>query len=617
MVAVAQSPARPPLATNITLLRRVKTVKTLRTQIESLTKEKLKGTPDCLTHVFMLLDYLPDQCTPAALTLQADHVCMIIDLTQLPLEHFTEFFSLFRGPSSMRLITPNAASAAAVYGAVYGRQTSGSIKLFDDGSKPLILDVQLGYELFNGAPGVSLDEIAGTLRAKYTTQGISLPVPSSPKGALTPFAERARCFRHVYEQLSAALGTKNTSRWLKMSQSRTRRCLVRGSMNPCDATTPIGFEQDTFRVMSLDLLDEGKSSAVDTAISCEGEKEELQKLFNLLPEAWASKLVEQVDRKLIDVEVDVGRPPFAHFKEGQKLILSNGREEYVEQEHVDRIKRGLEELGEGIGYDNRAGINGTLHRISVIPSTVSPGSITGATLRAGRHILGVATILYDVLFHRDYESDSILLLGPPCSGKTTMIRDIARLLSAEERVIIVDSSAEIGGPAAVAHRSIGDARRMPVPGGKHNLAKTLIEAVENHTPDVIIADELSNHQEVSGASTAKNRGVRVVSSAHGCLRKLLRNGVLRGLTGGFEQVIMSDRNIPRGDTKGKLRPVRSGEPVFKVIVEMGVVEDDTSACRIVRDAGAAVDAILDRRAYACELRRRDKDENIVTSRIFA
>lgn len=203
--------------------------------------------------------------------------------------------------------------------------------------------------------------------------------------------------------------------------------------------------------------------------------------------------------------------------------------------------------------------------------------------------------------------------GPPGSGKTSILRDVARTMAENgHRVMIVDSSNEIGGPGIAAHGACGKARRMMVPYGKDNLKGKLIEALQNHTPGIICVDELSNDGEMQAAGTAKERGVRLIASAHGDLRSLVKNLSLRSAVGGVQAVTIGDNIAASKATAGqdggsrfrKSIAERKGAPIFDVIIELGIDPHDLSACRVVRDTASAVDDILEGKQYKCQIRRR-------------
>eukprot|EP00392_Amoebophrya_sp_AT5.2_P018068 g18530.t1 len=217
----------------------------------------------------------------------------------------------------------------------------------------------------------------------------------------------------------------------------------------------------------------------------------------------------------------------------------------------------------------------------------------------------------------DFEiGGSILLLGRPGSGKTTIIRDIARLLSVQGNlnVIVVDTSNEICGDGIVPHTSVGMARRMMVP-ALEKQAGVLIEAVQNHTPDVIICDEIGRLSEVEAVQTVKERGVRCVASAHGCLKSLVQNSLLNGLVGGVETATVGDAQArklekSRGGVFSKVVQNRMGAVVFEVVVEL--CPENLDEWVVIKDVGMAVDAILAGREYKREVRRRCRKTGAVS-----
>ena len=278
---------------------------------------------------------------------------------------------------------------------------------------------------------------------------------------------------------------------------------------------------------------------------------------------------------LIEIVMDLGRLPELRFHKDQPLVL----EEAVEQNEIDFICSKLS----GFSSENRAGIERTLHRISAIRNR--KGQIIGLTCRVGKAINGTIDLIVDLL----PAQKSILLLGPPGSGKTTRLREIAQTYANQlgKRVIIVDTSNEIGGDGDVPHPSIGKARRLPVlnPDEQH---KIMIEAVENHTPEVIVIDEISTQEEALAAQTIAERGVILIATAHGRnLESIVKNPSLASLVGDTQSVTLSDEEAKRRKTqKSVLERVR--EATFQIVVELIAHH----SVILHKDVNKAVDDIL-------------------------
>ena len=291
---------------------------------------------------------------------------------------------------------------------------------------------------------------------------------------------------------------------------------------------------------------------------------------------------------LLEVILDLGRLPTARFV-GNEVALS---ERVVSQQDLDYV---ITRIGE-FDADNRAGMERTLHRISAIRNR--RGKIVGLTCRVGRAVYGTTDIIKDLIV----SGQSLLILGKPGVGKTTMLREAARILAETRRVIIVDTSNEIGGDGDVAHPAVGKARRMQVP--RPSLQhEVMIEAVENHNPEVIVIDEIGRELEAEAARTIAERGVQLIGTAHGtALENLLLNPTLSDLVGGIESVTLSDEEARRRGTQ-KTVLERRAPPTFDVLVEI----QDRQRLTIHRDVASAVDAIL--RGYPIPPEERFRDES--------
>lgn len=282
----------------------------------------------------------------------------------------------------------------------------------------------------------------------------------------------------------------------------------------------------------------------------------------------------QLDQ-LLEVVMDLGRVPEARFPD--KVVRLS--EKVVSQEHLNHVAALVGEFG----VDNRAGIERTLHRISCIRNR--KGQIVGFTLRVGRAVFGSIELLRDLI----ETGQSILILGRPGVGKTTKLREMARILADDlkKRVIIIDTSNEIAGDGDIPHPGIGSARRMQVPRPERQHA-VMIEAVENHMPEVIVIDEIGSEAEALAARTIAERGVQLIGTAHGnALENLIKNPTLSDLIGGVQVVTLSDEEARRRRTT-KTVSERRAPPTFEIVVEM----TDRNELVVHRDTAAAVDAIL-------------------------
>jgi len=290
---------------------------------------------------------------------------------------------------------------------------------------------------------------------------------------------------------------------------------------------------------------------------------------------------------LIEVVLDLGRPPEARYTE---------RALYLDESLVTR--EDLQYVASRVGQftrDNRAGIERTLHRISAMRNRL--GEIVGLTCRVGRAIYGTVDIIRDIV----ESGKSILLMGKPGVGKTTLLREAARVLAddLQKRVIVVDTSNEIAGDGDIPHPGIGRARRMQVPEPEHQHA-VMIEAVENHMPEVIVIDEIGTAQEALASRTIAERGVQLIATVHGnTLENLMINPTLSDLVGGIHPVTLSDEEARRRGTQ-KTVLERKAPPTFDVLIEI----QDKDRLALHRDVGAAVDQMLRGFLPGTEIRER-------------
>ncbi len=325
----------------------------------------------------------------------------------------------------------------------------------------------------------------------------------------------------------------------------------------------------------------------------------LEDLLSVLPPHIEAALTELGNRDaLLEIVMDLGRRPEARY-EGDEITLGDTEVTRADLAYV------AERIGQ-FGGDNRAGIERTLHRISAIRNR--KGEIVGLTCRIGRAVYGTIAILRDLV----ESGESILMLGRPGVGKTTMLREAARVLAEEfrKRVVIVDTSNEIAGDGDIPHPSIGRARRMqvPTPTAQHGV---MIEAVENHMPEVIVIDEIGTELEAGAARTIAERGVQLIGTAHGnTLENLMLNPTLSDLIGGIQSVTLSDEEARRRGTQKSILE-RKAPPTFSVMVELR--ERDQVA--VYHDVAAMVDATLRNQTVEPEVRKRldDGDYEILST----
>lgn len=320
--------------------------------------------------------------------------------------------------------------------------------------------------------------------------------------------------------------------------------------------------------------------------------DDLHVLINVLPPRITEGVIRSNNSdNLIEIVMDLGRRPMARFTDGEREL----DDEEITRADIDYV---VTRIGD-FDADNRAGLERTLHRISGIRNR--RGSIVGLTCRVGRAVYGTIDIIQDLI----ESGKSVLILGKPGIGKTTMLREAARILSERNRVIIVDTSNEIGGDGDVPHPAVGRARRMQVatPSLQHEV---MIEAVENHNPEVIVIDEIGRELEALAARTIAERGVQLIGTAHGrSLENLLLNPTLSDLVGGIEAVTLSDEEARRRGTQ-KTVLERRAPPTFDVLIEM----QDRDRLAIQPDVAAAVDALVRGNPLPPEIRYRTESGEI-------
>ena len=327
--------------------------------------------------------------------------------------------------------------------------------------------------------------------------------------------------------------------------------------------------------------------------------DDLGALLDVLPSYIREPLYHQPDySELIEVVLDLGRSPEARFLH-RELVLNS---QEVSQSDIDYV---VSRVGEFTG-DNRAGIERSLHRISAVRNR--NGRIIGLTCRVGRAVFGTVEMVQDLI----ESGKSVLLLGRPGIGKTTMLREVARVVADElkKRVIVIDTSNEIAGDGDIPHPAIGHARRMQVahPSMQHAV---MIEAVENHMPEVIIIDEIGTELEAQAARTIAERGVQLIGTAHGnTLENLIMNPTLSDLVGGVQTVTLGDEEARRRRTQKSVLE-RKAPPTFDIVVEIL----DYYEVAVHPDVSLAVDGILHQQSIPSEVRSMDENGEVHKKKI--
>lgn len=379
----------------------------------------------------------------------------------------------------------------------------------------------------------------------------------------------------------------------KSSCSTHKQLLRRTTSIPSSKKDPQGGEDVEDGGMSV--LDVAVRDAVPFSFQSSSDND-YEKLVSVLPnyiQTFMEKHRALYHQSLTEVVMDVGRGPLCFCSTPGKTELT--REEILGHYpplQPNQLQSVIENVSTFSESDNRAGINGTLHRVS---RKLNRGKeVIGLTIRMGRSVMG----LYKLLESELLSGKSILLLGRPGSGKTTFIRDCARFLAESKRVEIVDTSNEIAGDGDIPHVTIGQSRRMMVPvrAQQHHV---MLEAVQNHTPEVLVIDEIGTMNEVSAARDISQRGVQLIATAHGtCVSDVTDSPILVKLVGDVHSVILNGRETIERNAASKTARERVGNACFQIVVEIrrpGVIV-------VLTPTNQIIDSLLNQRPYEAELR---------------
>lgn len=319
--------------------------------------------------------------------------------------------------------------------------------------------------------------------------------------------------------------------------------------------------------------------------------DELLLLLNILPLELRNEIDPSYMQVLTEFVIDLGRR-FEYRVEGFRSIYTD---QVINRDHIDQIIRKLPK----IGSDGRVGLDGTLHRISAVFG--KEGQIVGFTMRVGRFFQGAISLIEDLVD----SGESVLLVAPPGRGKTSTLRKLAYQLAETKRVIVVDKNGEIAGESEIPHPCIGLARRFKVPCFKDQ-SETMIQALESHTMEVCLIDEISTKAEADAARTIAQRGVQLIATAHGrTIEDVLKNPPLQDLLGGVKSVTVGDKKAELDGT-GKVVQEREMDPTFTILVELVAFDE----VRIYFDVARSVDVLL-KEGYIRPERRRNAGTEIL------
>ncbi|EQC36099.1 hypothetical protein SDRG_06216 [Saprolegnia diclina VS20] len=514
---------------------------------------------------------------------------LVLDCAQIPATALAHALSPALQSPSVTKIVYNAHPFAALFSAVGENRLASVIDL------ELLLEHQTSRFSVSFAEMLSVVGLPAHPHPRYLDRPDFLNHRPLLPEATQAAAATVQLLLQASDVLAKAI-FDNISPLMTASNQRIHQAIA------CDGQRSLCFDaQQNQRLVSTEYLQAWRPHDVVSSAPVVIH-EDLDDILGLLPPDLAAPLLQpEVSAKLLDIVLDLGRRPWAWVNGARFFLDPSNHDRVVTRDDLDSI---VERVG-GFGSDNRAGLERQLHRISAIRNRQD--RIIALTIRVGRYIEGNAGLIADLLAMED---KNILFLGEPGCGKTTIVREVSRQLATKYNVCIVDTSNEIAGDGDIPHPCVGLARRMMVP-SLDDQAAVMVECVQNHTPEVMVIDEIGRPNEVEAARTCKQRGVRIVASAHGDLRKLLKNKPLRGLVGGVESVTVGDALAKEKQTKddnGPLRKLlaqRGGEPIFEVVVELR--RGQYNAWRIVTDAASAVDGILAGEVYKAQVRTRATD----------
>ncbi|EPY22109.1 R3H domain-containing protein [Strigomonas culicis] len=320
---------------------------------------------------------------------------------------------------------------------------------------------------------------------------------------------------------------------------------------------------------------------------------ETQHLLSLLPAALREALVQHPDFALSTVEEF-----FVHV--GQDVEVRG--DDWVVRlppPSLDDLHQLLARVGR-FGADGRGCVPGTAHRVSVWRGR--RGESLGVTLRVGRYVPNAAKALLPLALQ-----GSVLILSKAGKGKTTLLRDLSSSLAHEAsmpRVTVVDTSNEIGGDGPLPMAFLGRCRRLQV-ARREDQGRSMIEVIQNHSPEFLVVDELANAEEADAAWSIAQRGVNLVGTCHGeRLADLLQNRALNLLVGGAAHAFLSNEERRLRNKTKKTILERPHVSPFDFVVELHT----RSKGHLYHDVNRAVDLLLDGQdasqnaSVGCELR---------------